>query len=247
MSILRAITRRLAGPRTIEVGPATGLRFDPGPSNPDYASGDNEMPVQQCLREHLAQGRVLYDIGANVGFLSVVGAQLVGPSGAVYAFEPVPANARLIRRNATLNQLKQIEVLDMAVGEETGTARLLLARYSGGAVLAGADPPPDPAGEIDVRVDTVDNLVAQGLRPPSVVKIDVEGAELAVLHGMERTCEQVRPIIVYELDAADETAVEHKRLTADGWLERHEYEVTELPRSYPAGGWCVRHFVAVHR
>lgn len=248
MGFLGTLQRRVFGSTasTIRTGPAAGLRFDPGPSNPAYATGDNELPVQQLLQQRLRPGAVLFDIGANVGFLSVVGARLVGSAGLVYAFEPVPANAALVRRNATINHLDQIQVIEIAVGDRSGTAKLVLAEYSGGAALAGVDPPPDAAGEIEVEVATVDQLVERGYRPPSFVKIDVEGAELLVLKGMEQVCTRNRPDILYELDGPTEEALEVKRVECEQWLLAHGYGVVELPRSYEGNRWCVRHFVATH-
>lgn len=244
-----ATLKRLLGhrrPEIIRVGPAAGLRFDPGPSNPRYAIGDNELPVQEALRKHLQAGDVFFDVGANVGFMSVLGARLVGGHGFVYAFEPVPANAELIRANAARNELGQVHVMQMAIGDTTGTARLALARYSGGAVLADVERPPDPAGELVVDISSVDQLVARGLHPPSLVKIDVEGAELQALRGMAHVCSSIRPTIVYELDAASEAALEVKRVQCERWLIDLGYVVTELPQSYCLPDWHVRHFVAEH-
>jgi len=79
--------------RHIASGPGKGLYFSAGPSNPEYESGDNEVPVQDALVAHTGDGAVVLDVGANVGFFSVIAAKLVGPTGKVVAFEPVPANA----------------------------------------------------------------------------------------------------------------------------------------------------------
>ncbi len=230
---------------TIIVGPGCGLRFDPGPSNSDYASGDNELPVQQALADHLRARSVFYDIGANVGFLTVLGARLVGPQGMVYAFEPVPSNAAYVRRNVQANGFTQVQVIEKAVSNCSGVGELNLAKYSGGAALASVDAPPDAAGTLQVDVVTIDELVEHhGLKPPAVVKIDVEGAEFEVLEGMEATAKRHRPVIVVEVDAAEAESLRHKQAACEQWLRSCGYQVKELPDSYPGIRWLVRHIVA---
>ena len=95
MALVATIARRLrlsSGSRigTLSIGVGAGLRIDPSTSNPDYATGANELPVQQALAQYLSPGAVFYDVGANIGFLTIIGARLVEPHGRVYAFEPVP-------------------------------------------------------------------------------------------------------------------------------------------------------------
>lgn len=235
----------LARKGTIVVGPASGLRFDPGPSNADYASGDNELPVQGALAECLRGGDVFYDVGANVGFLTVLGARLVGPSGTVYAFEPVPANAGFVRRNAQANGFAQVHVIEKAVSNRLGAGELTLARYSGGSALASAEPPPDADGTLPVELVTIDDLVGRELlKPPDVVKIDVEGAELEVLEGMATTAATHRPVVIVEVDAADADALARKQDACERWLQARGYRTTLLPDSYPHIRWQVRHIVA---
>jgi FkbM family methyltransferase len=246
-SWMRALKRRLLPPRPgrIAVGPGRGLRFDPGAGNPAYASGANELPVQEELARLLRPGDIVIDIGANVGFLSVIAAKLVGPDGRVIAFEPVPANARRIRRNARLNRLGRIEVVEAAVGDRTGTATLVLAEFAGGAALADADLPPDACGELEVRLTTLDDWLARSGSPrPALVKIDVEGAELAVLRGMVATLEQVRPALLIELDDATAIGAEAKAAACDGFCAERGYHVRRLPDSYPGIAWHVIHLLA---
>ena len=92
--------RALVGPGVIEAGPAKGLRFDAGADTVRFVKGDYEQPVQQALASLARPGDVCYDIGANLGFFSILLGRLVGPTGVVHAFEPVPANADLVARNA---------------------------------------------------------------------------------------------------------------------------------------------------
>lgn len=234
------------GIAVIAAGPGRGLRFDPGASNPEYGAGENELPVQATLERHLAAGDVFYDVGANVGFFTVIGARLVGPGGAVIAFEPVPENAARVRENARLNGFSHVDVLEEAVFRESGRSTLVLAEYSGGSMLESVGQPPDASGErIEVPMTTVDEVVYERARPaPHFVKIDVEGAELDVLVGMERTLAEQRPKVLLEVDDAARAGLEQKLSACRAHLEKRGYIVSRLDESYPVGGgsgWHVAH------
>jgi FkbM family methyltransferase len=220
------------------------LRFDAGPANAGFESGDYEVPVQKTVASLLREGGVFYDIGANVGFFSVLAGRIVGQAGAVYAFEPVPANASTVERNARLNRLGNIEVLRVAVSSHTGKSELFLAHYAGGAALKSAGAPPDLAGSIVVDTSSIDDLVGLRIRPPDVVKIDVEGAEEDVLQGMLDVLREWRPKVILEVDDADEMRCDGKLNTCREFLQDLHYGCEVLPNSYRDGKWFVRHLVA---
>ncbi|MCB1185225.1 FkbM family methyltransferase [bacterium] len=226
-------------------GPGRGLRIEPGPSNPDYADGSNEPPVQEVLARLLTPGATFLDVGANVGFFSALAARLVGPRGRVVAFEPVPANADLVARNAAANGLGNVEVVRAAVSDRCGRGRLVLAGHAGGASLDSVAAPPDPVGEIEVDLVTLDAWLAA--RPevrPDVVKIDVEGAEPEVLDGMVGVVARHRPLLVVEYDAAAAADAEAKAAAGRGRLEELGYHVQRLPDAYPGIAWHVIHLLA---
>jgi FkbM family methyltransferase len=163
--------------------------------------GDLETSVQEALVRHLAPAGVLYDIGANVGFFALFGARLAGRAdGQVYAFEPAPANAAAIEANAALNELANIVVIAKAVGAGSGTARLQLVEDQSWSKLEDYGTHPETEAVIEVDLVSIDEMLAAGeLRPPTVAKIDVEGAELAVIEGMRATVAEHRPAIICEL------------------------------------------------
>ena len=230
---------------TIGNGIAKGLQFNPGESCPELALGTYEEPIQNIFAQHLKSGDVFYDIGANVGFFSVIAAKLVGDTGKVYAFEPGEVNAKSIRHNAQLNNFRQIEVIEKAVSNTSGLGQLLLAKYSGGHALATADAPPDLAGEITVDLVSIDDLITQNkINPPNFVKVDVEGAELDVLKGMTQTIKTYQPTIIYEVDDGDRAAYEHKYQELADFFKSFNYQVTQAENSYDTIDWCVGHAIA---
>ena len=161
--------------RDRQAGPGAGLKLEATGAKAAFTVGTDEPAVQAELVRVLRPGGVVYDVGANVGFLTLIAARLVGPEGRVYAFEPIPDNARAIERNAALNGFANVTVLELALTDRSGEAVLRIPRINQGAHLAVVG---DAAGEEDdliVRTAPLDEL--DGLRPPELVKLDVEGAE----------------------------------------------------------------------
>lgn len=230
------------------LGSGAGLRLDPGTGDPDTVSGTYELPVQEAFVDALRPGDVVLDVGANIGFLTALAGRLVGPAGRVIAFEPVPANARLVRRNAALNRQAHIDIVESAVGDHDGAATLVLARHAGGAALADAEHPPDACGELRVALVTLDGWLGANAAclpgPVRLVKIDVEGAEAAVLSGATALLTRERPLVLLEVDAADVAAAEAKYERCREFLVRLGYGVERLPSAYPGLNWQVIHLLA---
>jgi FkbM family methyltransferase len=143
--------------------------------------GTYERETQRLLAGLLRPGRVFYDLGANVGFYSVMAARR---GAIVHAFEPEPGNLLALRRHVELNALN-IVVHEAAVSDVEGRATF------GGSGSTGrlGD------GRIEVQTVALDSLT---IPPPDVMKIDVEGAELAVLRGGYRTIARHLPAILLE-------------------------------------------------
>jgi FkbM family methyltransferase len=170
--------------------------------------GTLEPPVQEALRRLLAPGDVFYDVGANVGFFTLVGARLVGPTGRVVAFEPVPWCARAVGRNIALNAFEHAQIRAEAVGAADGSARLYVVGEASWSHLESTGRHADVRDEIDVTVVSIDSLVAAGTIPgPDVMKIDTEGAELQAIEGARETIAAHRPAIVCELHDTNEAFV----------------------------------------
>ncbi|MBF2020931.1 MAG: FkbM family methyltransferase [Hydrococcus sp. C42_A2020_068] len=230
---------------TLGNGVGKGLKFNAAEANPDSALGIYELPMQQVLASHLKPGDTFYDIGANVGFFTVLAAKLVGLSGRVYAFEPVPENADIIRHNVKLNNFSNVIILEKAVSDSTGKGKLLLAEHPGGHTLSTGGMPPDLKGSTTVELVSIDDLVAQKtITPPSVIKIDVEGAELDVLRGMFRTLEEFKPILIYEVDDGDRKAFMRKSQEIETFVRSRGYTISHLEEAYSNLGWYVGHAIA---
>ena len=132
-------------------------------------------------------GAVVYDIGAHYGYYSLLGSHLAGVKGRVIALEPSPRNLRVLRKHIELNHADNITVVEMAVGDHPGEARFDNRAGSGVGHLS-------PDGPLTVKLTTLDALRLQ-FPAPNVVKIDVEGAEEAVLRGGHQTLSTCKPTI----------------------------------------------------
>ena len=231
---------------TINQGVGAGLKFAPDNSNADFAKGTYELPLQEALAHYLKPGDVFYDIGANIGFFTVLAAHLVGKSGYVYGFEPVPENVQRIRHNLKLNRFSNATVLEKAVSVHTGEGRLLLAQHSGGAMLSSAGTPVDFKGAMNVNLVCIDDLVAKkALKSPTLVKIDVEGAEIDVFKGMKQTIEKYKPIIIYEVDDGNKESFNQKSRVLENLISSLGYEIIPLEAAYSSLKWNVGHAVAI--
>lgn len=163
-----------------------------------------EPEESRYFRSCLKEGQTVLDIGANVGWYSLIAAQAVGQSGKVHAFEPRPDTARMLRRTIADNGLEgRIQVWELALDDRDGSERLgwepasanpghsFLVRQEGAAVA-------DSVAMIgEVRAAMLDTLLPE--IAPDVVKIDVEGAEPRVIAGAQRALGRRRPVILSEL------------------------------------------------
>jgi FkbM family methyltransferase len=165
------------------------------------AFGNLEPAVQEAMVRRLGPGGVFYDIGANLGFFALFAGHLVGlDQGHVYAFEAAPDNADAIRANASLNGIPNVTVIDKAVSSRSGIGRLQIVDDQSWSKLEEYGQHPYTERTIDVELVAIDDLIRAGaIAPPTAVKIDVEGAEIAVLDGMRETLERHRPAVICEL------------------------------------------------
>jgi FkbM family methyltransferase len=141
---------------------------------------------------------VFYDIGANAGVFSVECALKFRNEIRVHAFEPQPSLAQRIRDSAVLNGISGLSVHEILLSDRAGEGNLFVTRQS---VHASLIPREDRARVIRRELIPLDDLIArEHLPPPSLIKIDVEGAELQVFRGAARNIAAHRPVIIFEAD-----------------------------------------------
>ncbi len=194
-------------PRRILFGLPSGFRINVSPAEHlGYLLGTTEPHLQRVIKRYVAAGDTVYDIGANIGFVSLSLSKQVGAKGRVVAFEPVPQNLIRLRENIQLNNIANIQVFESAASDRSGEA---VIRVSEDLAMASMvwHKHDRGAAELTIQTVAVDDLVDGGqIPPPCFVKIDVEGAEGLALLGMRRTIASTRPVLFIECsDAGRET------------------------------------------
>lgn len=194
------------GEVAVLAGEAIGLRFPARSVTPGFAhaqlilSGELEVPVQEALRRSVAPGATVYDVGANIGFFSLLAARFAGAAGRVIAFEPVPELALQVQEAAQRSDLaERVQVRAEAVALVEGTEELYVVHDSSWSHLASRGNPGGAVATITVPTTTIDAVLARGAPAPSVLKLDVEGSEGDVLRGAHDTLRTHHPIVVVEL------------------------------------------------
>lgn len=174
---LRLIPARMHVP--ILQGPLRGKKWIVGSTNHGCWLGSYEYAKQKAFADVVRRGDVVYDLGANVGFYSLLASVLTGPEGRVFSFEPAPENLKFLRKHLELNKVTNCRVLDAAVSASDGTAN-----FDPGPNLSMGRLTKESRTGVSVRTVALDSLVADGeLPPPNVVKCDIEGAEYDALTG----------------------------------------------------------------
>lgn len=215
-------------PVTVTAGPLKGLRMAIRFQDEKFFwLGTHEPPVQKALLELVGEGTTAYDVGAYIGFFTLLMASRAGRRGRVVALEPNPLSYDRLRRNIRLNQLSNVRCLNLAAADSSSRGLFLLEED--GTPLEGhliEREGADGGGPtIEVETAALDDLVVKrGFPRPDLVKIDVEGSEKAVLAGMKTILEEFRPAVICEVHsraAAREAAEE---------LRRRDYRITDLER-----------------
>ncbi len=173
-------------------GPARGLRLPL--TELRYLLGSYERPVQVALAEHIRPGGVFWDVGAHVGFFTLLGSRLVGAEGIVHAFEPLPRNRRLLEAAIAANRCTNVRVHDLAVTSKTGEATLKGHRSSAMWSLMENR---GTGEQLTTRCTTLDDLRG-AFEPPDLMKVDVEGVEYEVMRGGTLFLTEHRPLLIVE-------------------------------------------------
>jgi FkbM family methyltransferase len=184
-----------------------------------------ETPVGKAIAGYLRAGDTFIDVGANHGAYSVVAASIVGSAGAVFAFEPQPHLARLVEASLSETFEGRLGVYAVACGATSATVQLLAPDGSSGE--AGIFRGFSGSGRhrsYPVPLERIDGLLADRKLPGRVlVKLDVEGSEYAALMGAERLVEELRPILILEVNPRSMRAAGFTIGDLRTWLMDHGY------------------------
>jgi FkbM family methyltransferase len=192
----------------IQQGPAAGLwlRLNPRTGGAAF-EGTGEPEVQRALERHLRSGMNFYDIGANIGFFTLLGARLVGEKGRVTSFEADPEIAARLREHIARNHFSQATVEEKAVWSKQSVVKFSrcdpnVSPDRGLGHVASTD----ENGCIEVQAISLDEYTS-AFPPPDFLKCDVEGAKVEVFRGARRLLAEKRPGILCEMHSEENRRV----------------------------------------
>lgn len=217
---------------TIAAGELEGIRMSLDlQREKDYWLGTYESNLQTAIVDLIHPGAIVYDVGANIGYISLMLARRVGERGRVFAFEALPSNIARLKTNLSLSGMDdRVVVISAAVVEKNRPVRFLVGPSGGMGKAEGS------AGRKEFAytesVDTVgigldDFVFLSGNPAPEAVKMDIEGGEVLALPGMRRLLRETHPLVLLELHGQEAADTAWKEFTAAGYVLR------EMRKGYP--------------
>jgi FkbM family methyltransferase len=197
----------------------------------DYWLGTYEPQLQATIQELVLPGQIVYDIGANIGFMTLLFAQCVESTGHVYAFEALPANLQRLRDNIALNSVDdRVTIISAAVNDRSNSTKFYIGPSPGtGKLVKSAGRSTITYREsIEVEGISIDDFIYQSGNPaPDILKIDIEGGEVLALPGMSRMLHEKRPVVMIELHGQEAARV--------GWdlLKKENYRICHMAADFP--------------
>ncbi len=196
----------------------------------DYWLGTYEPELQDAIADYVQPGMVVYDVGANIGYISLMLARKTGLNGRVFSFEALPANLERLRANLALNEFASVvAVVPAAVIETSRPVRFLVGPSGGMGKAEGSAgrQEVDYPEAIETMGISLDDFVFKSGNPaPDVVKMDIEGGEVLALPGMRRLLMEKQPLVFIELHG------EQAARTAWDLLRPLDYRLCRMERGY---------------
>lgn len=211
--------------------------------------GSYEPEETAFFRKHVRPGDVVLDIGANIGLFSIMAAQLVGPSGRVYAMEALPENVRSIRESLAENHGLHNVIVNQALVADTPRDDLEIAfqpleeqdqtnpnAHRGGSfIVRKGEALPAHLHRMPIMASRLDDMIPAQPRV-SFIKIDIEGAEMLAMRGASRILSQDAPLVLSEVHPQQLAQV-----SQCSWqdyftfMARHGYEPREISQGEIGG------------
>jgi FkbM family methyltransferase len=165
----------------------------------------HEEATTNLFKKVVKERSVVVDLGANIGYFTLLAAKLVGPQGKVFSFEPEPKNFSYLKKNIELNNYSQVEAFQEAVSDRREKTRLYICSYDTGhhtikrynGIEAYSKGRNTEERSIEIETVTLDSFLKGKSDCVDVIKMDVEGAEMLVLAGMDKTLRANRNIKMF--------------------------------------------------
>ena len=204
-----------------------------------------EPSTTEIFKKMVKEGDTVVDLGANIGYFTLLAAKLVGKKGKVYSFEPEPRNYNYLLKNIELNGYDNVFATQKAVSDETGKTKLYICpcdtghhtiNQYGGIKAHKPDFIDDKKDFVEVETVTLDDFFKDTKQPVNVIKMDVEGAEMLALSGRDRIIRESKnikmfveffPLLIREMGGSPEEFI--RRL-----LDDYQFSMFVIPDDYDA-------------
>jgi len=203
----------------------------------------HEESTTNLFKKVVKEGDVVVDLGANIGYFTLLAARLVGKKGKVFSFEPEPRNYNYLVKNIELNNYNNVFAIWKAVSDKNGKTKLYICPYDTGHHTINQysgirDYRPEETGDkqefIEIETTTLDDFFKDEEESIDVIKMDVEGAEALVLAGMDRIIKKSKnlkmfieffPFLITKMGNSPEEFI--RRL-----LEDYQYSIFVIGQEY---------------
>ncbi len=191
-----------------------------------YLNGVYEPPTAAVFAALIKPGDCVLDVGANVGFFSLLCARLTGSDGRVIAFEPIPSVRANLMTNIALNDFRHVWVIPKAVSDRAATLTIYEGP-DGHKGISSLRPLESSSNKLTIEAIALDDIAAD-FSKVACIKIDVEGAEMLALLGMEKLVARDRPYFIIEFTDAYLKSFGHTVSQMAEWLQARGYQLYRI-------------------
>ena len=205
----------------------------------------HEKETTELFKNEVKEGNIVIDMGANIGYFSLLAAKLVGKKGKVYSFEPEPRNFSYLNKNIELNKYTNVSAFQKAVSDKPGSVKLYICPYDTGhhtinqfEGIEKYNPKLSGLKKDFVEVESIvlDHFLSQQKQKIDVIKMDIEGAEFLALSGMDRIIKENNnlkmfieffPLLIKEMGGSPEAFIRTL-------LNEYKFTIFLIPGDYNA-------------
>jgi FkbM family methyltransferase len=216
---------------TVSTGILQGAHLRLNLKNESYYWLINYEPhLIRAIKDFCKAKMTIYDLGANIGYISLVFARLTGREGTVYAFEPLPENIQRIADHIALNSVQNIiHLIPCAVSDVEGMQTFSVHQHTALSRLTTSSCKDNEfIKQIEIKSLRLDDFVFRDGNPhPDIIKLDIEGGGVKAIPGMLKVVSKARPIFFMELHGPEE----HN--AAEELLKLNSYTICKMQKGYP--------------
>lgn len=179
----------------------------------------------KLLAENLKKGMTCFDIGANIGYYTLLESKKVEDEGKIIAIEPSPINFKLLQKNIQNENVTNVELYQIAGGDHDGTIKFFLDPHSNlSRIISNEEKVPENGEIVEVPIKKLDSfLETSAINTLDFIRMDVEGYEFNILEGMKDTIKKFKPMIQMEVHTSLLGNEKTKKLLE--WFMSENYEV----------------------